>query len=283
MRLYSFLFPARAPKYDIQFMSGSYMIREQFDLTGKKGIVTGASRGLGRAMAFGLAGMGADLALAARSGEDLKETAREIIARNDTFNCTILPVVTDVSDDNSIKHLVEITVDKLGGIDFVLCNAGIIRRFPAIEHPVEEFDEILRINVHSTFVLAQLAAQKMIEQKRGGSIVIVDSVVSQWGSRNIAGYSSSKGALNSLIRTLANEWGIYGIRVNGIGPGIFETPMTELHRNDPERSKAMLSRIALGRWGKPEDLEGVAVFLASDASRYITGKTIFVDGGFLSM
>lgn len=255
------------------------MVREQFDLTGRRGIVTGASRGLGRAMAAGLAAMGADLVLAARSTDDLAAVAREI----GVHGGTILPVVTDVSRDEDIQRLVETTCTEYGRIDFVFCNAGIIKRFPAHEYPVEEFDEVHRINVHSTFVLAQLAARKMIEQGRGGSIVIVDSVVSQWGSQNIAGYSSSKGALNSLIRTLANEWGAYGIRVNGIGPGIFETPMTDLHRSDPERSKAMLARIALGRWGKPEDLAGIAVFLASDASRYITGTTIFVDGGFLSM
>ena len=255
------------------------MVREQFDLTGRKGIVTGASRSLGRAMADGLAGMGADLVLAARGADDLADAAREFSVHGGT----ILPVVTDVSRDEDIQRLVDTTCNEFGRIDFVFCNAGIIRRFPAHEHPVEEFDEIHRINVHSTFVLARLAARKMIEQGQGGSIVIVDSVVSQWGSRNIAGYSSSKGALNSLIRTLANDWGAYGIRVNGIGPGIFETPMTEAHRNDPEKSRVMLSRIALGRWGKPEDLAGIAVFLASEASRYITGTTIFVDGGFLSM
>jgi 2-dehydro-3-deoxy-D-gluconate 5-dehydrogenase len=259
--------------------TGARMVRDQFDLTGRKGIITGASRGLGRAMAAGLAAMGADLALAARSEDDLAEAAREL----GVHGGVMLPVVTDVARDEDIRRLVETAREKLGGIDFVFCNAGIIRRYPALEHPVEEFDEVHRINVHSTFVLARLTARIMMEQKRGGSIVIVDSVVSKWGSLNVAGYSSSKGALNALIRTLANEWGTFGIRVNGIGPGIFETPMTELHRNDPERSKAMLSRIALGRWGKPEDLAGVAVFLASGASRYITGTTIFVDGGFLSM
>ena len=258
---------------------GAGMVREQFDLTGRKGIVTGASRGLGRAMAAGLAAMGADLVLAARSEDDLVEAAREL----DKYGGVMLPVVTDVSRDEDICHLVDTTREEFGGIDFVFCNAGIIRRFPAHEHTVEEFDAVHRINVHSTFVLTQLVGRLMMDQARGGSIVIMDSVVSQWGSRNVAGYSSSKGALNALIRTLANEWGAYGIRVNGIGPGFFETPMTELHRNDPERSKAVLSRIALGRWGKPEDLAGIAVFLASDASRYITGTTIFVDGGFLSM
>lgn len=258
---------------------GMRVMKKQFDLTGRKGIVTGASRGLGRAMAAGLAAMGADLALAARSGDDLAEAAREF----GVYGGVMLPVVTDVARDEDILRLVETAAERFGGIDFVFCNAGIIRRFPAHEHPVEEFDEIHRINVHSTFVLARLAARTMMARENGGSIVIVDSVVSRWGSRNVSGYSSSKGALNALIRSLANDWGAYGIRVNGIGPGIFETSMTDLHRSDPERSKAMLSRIALGRFGKPDDLAGTAVFLASDASRYITGTTIFVDGGFLSM
>ncbi len=255
------------------------MIKEKFSLKGKRGIITGASRGLGKGMAEGLAEMGADLAIAARDMEKLKKTAEELSA----FGGKIIPVQTDVGVDDEIKKLVDITCEELGGIDFVFCNAAIIKRAVSHEHSIEDFDEIFRINVHSVFLLAQLAARVMIEQGKGGSIVVTDSVVSVHGSHNIPGYSSSKGAIHVLIRTLANDWGIYKIRVNSIGPGFSETDMTDGVRSNPERFKYISSRMALKRWGRPEDFAGAAVYFASDASSYVTGTTLYVDGGFLSM
>jgi 2-deoxy-D-gluconate 3-dehydrogenase len=165
----------------------------------------------------------------------------------------------------------------------VFCNAGVIRRGPAESHSVEDFDEVFRVNVHSCFVLAQLCAREMIRQGTGGSIVMTDSVVSWTGGRNIAAYASSKGAVRMLVKAMANDLGRYGIRVNAIGPGYFQTEMTRELCEDPERYRALLNRMALGRWGNPEDLAGIAVFLASDASEYLTGQTIYVDGGFTSM
>jgi 2-deoxy-D-gluconate 3-dehydrogenase len=255
------------------------MVKEQFDLKGKRGIITGASRGLGRGMANGLVEMGADLVIAARNMEKLNNTAREL----SVFGGKVLPVQTDVSIDKDLKRLVNTTCDEIGGIDFVFCNAGIIKRGVSHEHSVKDFDAIYRVNVRSVFLLAQLVARVMIKQGQGGSIVITDSVVSRHGSLNIPGYTSSKGAVNSLIRTLANDWGRYNIRVNGIGPGFCETDMTEGIRNNPDRYNYLSQRMALGRWGQPEDFAGAAVFFASDASRYVTGTTLYVDGGFLSM
>ena len=255
------------------------MIKDKFNLKGKRGIITGASRGIGRGMADGLAGMGAGIVIAARDMEKLEKAACEM----SEYGGKVIPVQTDVGVDSGLKNLVDKCCSGLGGLDFVFCNAGIIRRGVSHEHSLEDFDDIYRINVRSVFLLAQLSARVMIEQGRGGSIVITDSVVSFHGSRNVPGYTSSKGAVHTLIRTLANDWGQYNIRVNGIGPGFCETDMTEGIRSNSERYDALTKRMALGRWGKPDDFAGAAVFFASDASGYITGTTLYVDGGFLSM
>jgi len=255
------------------------MIREKFSLSGKAGIVTGASRGLGRGMAGGLADMGADLVIAARGVDQLEKTAASLRV----YGGSVLPVATDVGDDDELARLVDTACKELGDIDFVVCNAGIIRRGPSHEHAVDDFDDVYLVNVRSVFQLARLAANVMIERGHGGSIILVDSVVSRHGSRAVPGYVASKGAVNALIRALANDWGQYGIRVNGIGPGFCETDMTEGIRSDPDRFGRLSERMALGRWGRPEDMAGAAVYLASDASAYVTGTTIYVDGGFLGM
>ncbi len=250
-----------------------------FSLAGKRGIVTGASRGLGRAMVEGLASMGADLVIAARTASALEEAAHELSRHGGR----IVPVAADAGNDDDIHMLVERAVGEFGGIDFVFANAGVIRRGPAESLSVEDFDEVFRVNVHSLFVLAQLCARDMIRRGAGGSIVMTDSVVSMTGGRNIAAYASSKGAVRMLVKAMANDLGRYGIRVNAIGPGYFETDMTAALREDKERYEALRSRMALGRWGRPEDLAGIAVYLASDASAYLTGQTVYVDGGFTSM
>ncbi len=255
------------------------MIKERFSLQGKRGIITGASRGLGRGMAEGLAEMGADMVIAARDMNKLENAADELRA----YGGKIIPVRTDVKVDDDLGNLVDITCNELGGIDFVFCNAGIVRRGISHEHSIGDFDEVYRVNVRSVFILAQLAARVMIEQGHGGSIVITDSVISFHGSLNVPGYTTSKGAVHMLIKALANDWGPYNIRVNGIGPGFCETDMTVEIRNSPERYNYLTSRMALKRWGRPDDFAGAAVYFASDASGYVTGTTLYVDGGFLSM
>ena len=255
------------------------MLKEKFSLAGKRGIITGASRGLGRAMAEGLAEMGADLVIAARGKDLLDDTAAAL----SDYGGRIIPVAADVGIDADIENLAGKAISELGGIDFLFCNAGVIRREPSESHSLEDFDEVLRVNVHAVFMLAQLAAQAMIRQGTGGSIILTDSVVSQTGGRNIPAYAASKGAVRMLVKSMANDLGQYNIRVNAIGPGYFKTNMTRELQDTPERYNALLKRMALGRWGVPEDLAGIAVFLASDASAYLTGQTIYVDGGFLSM
>jgi len=255
------------------------MLREKLSLAGKRGIITGASRGLGRSMADGLAEMGASLLIIARDAERLDRTASEL----SQYGGKIIAFPADAADDNALRAAVDKAVAGMGGLDFVFANAGIIRRGPAESLAVEDFDDVFRVNVHSCFVLGQLAAQVMIRQGTGGSIVMTSSVVARTGGRNLAAYASSKGAVRMLVKSMANDLGRFNIRVNAIGPGYFETDMTRALREDSARYDALLSRMALGRWGRPEDLAGAAVFLASDASAYITGQTIYVDGGFTSM
>ncbi len=251
----------------------------RFSLHGKKGIVTGASRGLGLGMAAGLVEAGASIVIAARNGERLEENARSLAADGSS----VIPCQVDVAVDNDLDRLVDLTLASFGSIDFLFCNAGIVYRDSSEIHSVDKFDQVMRVNVRSVFLLAQKCASVMIEQGRGGSIVLTESVVTEHGSRAVPGYSASKGALHSLMHTLANDWGKYGIRVNGIAPGFCDTDMTEGVKNAPERYDYLTSRMALGRWGTPDDFAGPAVFLASDASSYVTGTTLFVDGGFLSM
>lgn len=255
------------------------MIRERFFLNGKRGIVTGASRGLGLGMAEGCVEMGAHVLLASRDMERLEEAAK----RMSQYDGKAIPCRTDVAVDSDLEQLVGRARSDFGGIDFAILNAGIVRRGVSHEHSPDDFDEVYRVNVRSVFILAGLCAKVMIEQGTGGSIVITDSVVSVHGSRNVPGYAASKGAVHSMIHTLANDWGCYNIRVNGIGPGFCETDMTEGIRSVPERYDYLSGRMALGRWGRPDDFAGAAVFLVSDASAYITGTTLYVDGGFLSM
>jgi len=255
------------------------MLREKLSLAGKRGIITGASHGLGRAMADGLAEMGASLLIIARDAERLDRTASEL----SQYGGKIIAFPADVADDNALRAALDKAVAGMEGLDFVFANAGIIRRGPAESLAVEDFDDVFRVNVHSCFVLGQLAAQVMIRQGTGGSIVMTSSVVARTGGRNLAAYASSKGAVRMLVKSMANDLGRFNIRVNAIGPGYFETDMTQALREDSARYDALLSRMALGRWGRPEDLAGAAVFLASDASAYITGQTIYVDGGFTSM
>lgn len=252
-------------------------IMDKFSLEGKVGIVTGSSKGLGRGMALALAEAGADIVVASRSKDKLKQVVEEI----EGLGQKGLAVPTDVSKREDLEELVDITVDEFDRIDFLFNNAGIIRRASSEEHTEEDWDTVIDVNLKSVFLLSKLVAQQMIEQG-GGKIINTSSVISVSGGKTIPSYSASKGGISQLTKTMANDLAEYNINVNAIGPGYFETELTEPLVNDEERSEAILSRIPLDRWGKPEDLGGVAVFLASEASDYMTGTTVYVDGGWLS-
>ncbi len=255
------------------------MILEKFSLNGKSGIVTGASQGIGVGLAEGLAQAGADVVISARRAKELDEVAKKLAK----YGTRIIPVPADVTVDTDLENLVEETVKAFGRINFLFNNAGIIWREPSEEVSLESFDRVIHTNLRAVFYLAQLVARVMIKQGTGGAIINTDSLCSFIGGRFIPAYAASKGGVHQLTKTLANDWVKYGIRVNAIGPGYIETPNTQPLRDDPVRSKHLLGRIPMGRWGRPEDMAGAAVYLASDASAYVTGQTIYVDGGWLAM
>lgn len=252
------------------------MILDQFKLDGKIAIVTGASRGLGQAIAIGLAEAGADLALVHRS--DGAETEERIAA----LGRRVVTIRADLGQRGAAAAIAAETVAKLGGIDILFNNAGIIRRAPVVEFTEEDWDEVMDVNLRSLFFLSQAAAKMMIAQGRGGKIVNVASMLSFQGGIRVASYTASKSAVLGLTRLLANELAGHGINVNAIAPGYMETDNTAPLRADPLRNQAILDRIPAGRWGSPEDLQGAAVFLASAASQYLHGYAIAVDGGWLA-
>ncbi len=254
------------------------MVLDRFSLAGRSGIVTGAGSGIGRAIARAVAEAGAEIVLAGRNAERLERVAAEIRQ----IGGHAIPVPTNVASLDDIGALVDRTVLEFGKIDFLFNNAGTIRRAPSERLAREDWDEVIRVNLTGPFLLAQAVARVMIGQGRKGKIINTSSLISVQGGRNVAAYAASKGGITQATKAMANDWARYNILVNAIGPGWVKTELTQALRNDPERFKAISDRIPLGRWAEPEDIAGVAVFLASDASDYITGQVIFVDGGWLS-
>lgn len=252
------------------------MILDQFKLNGKIALVTGASRGLGRAMAVGLAEAGADVALVASSSTE--DTAKAIRALGREACC----IQADLLDPTAISRIVEKTVEELGGVDILVNNAGIIRRAPLLDFSEKDWDDVIQVNQKSLFFLSQAVARQMVKQGRGGKIINIASMLSFQGGIRVASYTASKSAVMGLTRLFANELAPHRINVNAIAPGYMATDNTAPLRADAQRSAEILGRIPAGRWGEPGDLAGPLVFLASPASDYLTGYTIAVDGGWLA-
>jgi len=246
-----------------------------FDLSGKAAIVTGGGRGLGAAMAVGLAEAGADIAIVTNTAS-AEETAAAVRA----FGRKAIIIQADVSNRDALPGIVEQTIAAFGKIDILVNNAGIIRRTPAADHSYEDWQAVIDINLNSVFVLSQIVGKQMIEQG-SGKIINIASMLSFQGGVNVPGYTSSKHAVAGLTKALASEWASKGVQVNAIAPGYMSTDNTEALRNDEVRYNQILGRIAAGRWGEAEDLVGPAVFLASSASDYMSGHVMAVDGGWL--
>jgi len=249
----------------------------RFDITGKIAVVTGAGRGLGRAMAIGLAEAGADVALVVnRTGaEETAEAIRRLGRR-------AVAVQADLREEAGARRVVEETLAAFGKVDILVNNAGIIRRTPAADHPLSDWREVLDVNLHSVFLLCQQVGKHMLERGAGGKIINIASLLSFQGGVTVPGYTASKHAVAGLTKALANEWAGKGIQVNAIAPGYMETDNTEALRNDETRYRQILERIPAGTWGKPEDLVGPAIFLASPASDYVNGHVLCVDGGWMA-
>jgi len=246
-----------------------------FDLSGKTAIVTGAGRGLGSAIAIGLAEAGADVALVTN-----RTPATEVEEKIKALGRRVISIQADVSHRSALPGIVERTITELGQVDILVNNAGIIRRTPAADHSYEDFEAVLDVNLNSVFVLCQLAGRHMLE-RGSGKIINIASMLSYQGGINVPGYTSSKHAVAGLTKALASEWTRKGVQVNAIAPGYMSTDNTEALREDPVRSTQILERIPAGRWGESEDLVGPAIFLAGAASDYVSGHIMAVDGGWL--
>jgi len=250
---------------------------ELFSLEGKVALVTGGGRGLGRGIALALAQAGADVAVASRTRAQLEEVADQIEGLGRRAHV----VVADVGNLADIREMVDEVATGLGGIDVLVNAAGVNQRIPSLEVTEEQWEWIVDINLKGTFFACQAAASLM-RTSGGGSIINIASLLSAVGIPTLAPYAASKAGVVGLTRVLAAEWGRYGIRVNAIGPGYFRTDMTRGLFSDPDWLSRLKRQLPLGREGVPGDLAGVAVFLASDASRYVTGQVIYVDGGYLA-
>jgi 2-deoxy-D-gluconate 3-dehydrogenase len=246
-----------------------------FDLTGKKAFVTGGSRGLGRGIAEGLLEAGADTLILSRS-DRVFDTAREL---GGELHREVPAIKANLSDRGALHRAFDQGVEKLGGLDILVVNHGIQRRSPAEDFPVEDWDAVIEVNLTSMFLLNQLAGRLMLA-KGSGKIINVASLLSTFGGITVPAYAAAKGGVAQLTKALTNEWAGRGVNVNAIVPGYMVTDQTQALVEDPERCEFILSRIPAGRWGKPEDLRGAAVFLASEASDYVSGAMIVVDGGW---
>jgi len=248
-----------------------------FDLTGKTALVTGCNRGIGKAMAEALAEAGADIV--GVSSSDIQSASGLQDAITETGR-KFYPYQADLGNRESIYAFIEKVKSAHPRIDILINNAGIILRQPAAEHSDEYWDQVLNINLDAPYILSREFGRDMIA--RGyGKIIFTASLLTFQGGINVPGYTASKSAIGGLVKALANEWAGKGVNVNAIAPGYINTDNTEALRNDPVRSKSILDRIPAGRWGMPEDFKGPALFLASDASSYVNGTILTVDGGWM--
>jgi NAD(P)-dependent dehydrogenase (short-subunit alcohol dehydrogenase family) len=253
------------------------MAYQPFDLTGKTAVVIGGTSGIGRAIAHGLAEAGADVAPTSRRAEQVAATAREIreLGRRS------LDVVSDVSDRESLQRVLAKCVEAFGKVDILVNSAGKTKRTPTLDVTDEEWNDILNTNVTGTLRACQVFGRHMLERKYG-HIVNIASLSTFVALYEVAAYSASKAAVASLTKSLAIEWAPHGVNVNAIAPGVFRTALNQKLLDETDRGKEFLLRTPMKRFGKVEELAGAAVFLASDAARFITGEVLVVDGGFLA-
>lgn len=248
-----------------------------FSLENKWALVTGASRGLGQAIAMGLAQAGATVICASSQVDGCKETIAAITrAGGQAFG-----LAANLSDENAVRQLASEANDLSGGIDILVNNGGTIYRQAAVDYSMEEWRRVMQVNLDSAFILSQLVGKGMMA-KQGGKIINIASMLSFSGGMTVPAYTASKHAIAGLTKALANEWGQFNIQVNAIAPGYFKTDNTEALQNNEVRNKEITQRIPAGRWGEPADLNGAAVFLASQASDYVNGHILAVDGGWLA-
>jgi 2-deoxy-D-gluconate 3-dehydrogenase len=256
-------------------MTPASWVEEQFGLTGRTAVVTGARTGIGRAAALGLARAGADLVLWGRGPGDCAEVAKEI----EGLGRSAREVAADLGDREQVAAAVADALDG-GEIDILVNNAGMIRRAPATEMSLEDWDAVRAVNLDSVFLLTQSFGRPMVERGHG-AVVTIASLLSFQGGINVTGYTATKHAVAGLTRAFANEWAGRGVNVNAVAPGYVETDNTAALRADPSRRQSISDRIPAGRWAQADDIAGAVVFLASAAAAYVHGQVLAVDGGWM--
>ncbi|TJY41761.1 SDR family oxidoreductase [Cohnella pontilimi] len=251
------------------------MVLQSFRLDGKIAAISGATRGIGREMALALAEAGADVALLQRSTAqtEVKEQIERLGRK-----CIIIPC--DMNDMEQVKAAVPAIAAQFGAIDILVNNAGIQRRSPSVDFPEADWDEVIQVNLKTVWILCQQAGRYMVPRGRG-KIINTASLLSYQGGLTVPAYAAAKGGVAQLTKALSNEWAKHHVNVNAIVPGYIATDMNTALMEDPVRSKQILDRIPAGRWGNPDDFKGTVVFLASDASNYVDGHLLAVDGGWL--
>lgn len=252
-------------------------MKDVFDLSGKTALVTGCSRGIGKAIAVGLARAGADIigvsATLKPTGSPVEIAVTAQGRRFRAYQC-------DFSERSAVTEFASQVIAQNPQIDILINNAGTIKRAPAVDHCDALWDEVINVNLSGPFILSREIGRSMIANG-GGKIIFIASLLTFQGGITVPGYAASKGGIGQLTKALANEWAPLGVNVNAIAPGYIATDNTQALQDDPARSKAILERIPAGRWGKPDDFAGPAVFLASPAADYIHGTVLTVDGGWM--
>lgn len=253
-------------------------MKNPFDLSGRRALVTGGATGIGEGIALGLAAAGADVALTYRSHQP-----DSTLAAIEGLGVKAAAIKADFvgMDVSAAGDVIEFASEALGGLDILVNNAGIIHRDDSVDLPLDDWRRVLSVNLDSVWLLCQAAGRKMVTQG-AGKIVIVSSVLGSQGGLRVPAYTASKHAVIGLTRALCNEWGPHGININAIAPGYTATDNTQALRDDPVRSNALLERIPAGRFADPSEMAGAAVFLASDAASYCNGSVVTVDGGWLA-
>lgn len=249
---------------------------DTFDLSGKTALVTGANTGLGQGMALALAQAGADIGLIGRSEPiEMLEMITKIGVKSHSISA-------DLGEADNVADIISEAVSELGHVDILVNNAGIIKRNEAMDFTPDEWDSVMNVNLRTLFFLSQAFARHLVAENKPGKIINIASMLTFQGGIRVPSYTASKSGVGGLTKALANEWAQHGINVNAIAPGYFATNNTAALQADEKRNADILSRIPSGRWGNPSDLGGAVVFLASNASDYVQGITLPVDGGWLS-
>lgn len=250
-----------------------------FDLSGKVAMITGATHGLGMAMATGLGNAGATIVVTGNSSQTKLDTA---VATYKKLGLQAHGYLFDVTDENAVKANISKIETEVGAVDILVNNAGIIKRTPLAEMEVEDFEAVIKVDLVSPFIVSKYVVKGMIERRKG-KIINICSMMSELGRNSVGAYAAAKGGLKMLTQNMATEWAKFNIQTNGIGPGYFATSQTEPIRIDGHPfNDFIVGRTPAGCWGNPDDLQGAAIFLSADASNFVNGQILYVDGGILA-